>query len=229
MRSVRLNLMHAYGPSRPLVITVTSPGPGDGKSFVSTNLALACAQFGQRTLLIDGDSRRGNLHRGIGVPRLPGLTDFLAGRAAFEAIMLPSRYPYLQFIPAGKRLRESPELLGSPAMAHLMERVHPEFDVIVVDSPPLGAGVDPCTLGTLTGNMILVLRTGATDRDVARTHLTMVRHLPIRILGCVVNDVRPEGMYGYYGYYYLAGYNGEAAETEPAPAGAGVAMVRQQQ
>jgi len=229
MRSVRLNLMHAYGPSRPLVITVTSPGPGDGKSFVSTNLALACAQFGQRTLLIDGDSRRGNLHRGIGVPRLPGLTDFLAGRAAFEAIMLPSRYPYLQFIPAGKRLRESPELLGSPAMAHLMERVHPEFDVIVVDSPPLGAGVDPCTLGTLTGNMILVLRTGATDRDVARTHLTMVRHLPIRILGCVVNDVRPEGMYGYYGYYYLAGYNGEAAETEPAPTGAGVAMVRQQQ
>jgi Mrp family chromosome partitioning ATPase len=154
--------------------------------------------------------------------------------------MLASRYPNLHFIPAGKRLRESPELLGSPAMTHLMDRVRPQFDVIVVDSPPLGAGVDPLTLGTLTGSIILVLRTGATDRDIARTHLTMVRHLPIRILGVVLNDVRPEGMYGYYGYYYLAGYNGETAEgatngaggagtaAEPEPAGAGVAMVRQQ-
>jgi capsular exopolysaccharide synthesis family protein len=231
MRSVRLNLLHAYGPSRPVIITVTSPGVGDGKSFVSTNLALACAQSGQRTLLIDGDSRRGNLHRGFQTARTPGLTDFLAERAPFEEIMRATKYRYLQFIPAGKRLRESPELIGSPAMGELIERVRPNFDVIVVDSPPLGAGVDPCTLGTLTGNMMLVLRVSTTDRDVTRTHLAMVGHLPIRLLGVVLNDVRPEGMYGYYGYYYLAGYGSEqeglSEEQVAEPDGNGVALTRQ--
>lgn len=214
MRSVRLNLMHAYGPSQPMVLTVTSPGVGDGKSFVSTNLALACAQSGQRTLLIDGDSRRGGLHRGLGVARTPGLTDYLAGTTPYEGVVQKTKYRWLHFIPAGRRLRESPELLGSPAMAELMVHVKPRFDVIIVDSPPLGAGVDPCTLGTLTGNMILVLRSAATHRDIARTHLRMVSQLPIRLLGVVLNDVRPEGMIGYYGYYYLAGYGGDGEAAE---------------
>jgi len=214
MRSVRLNLLHAYGPSQPLVVTVTSPGVGDGKSFVSTNLALACAQSGQRTLLIDGDSRRGGLHRGLQLARTPGLTDYLAGTTPYEGVVQKTRYRWLHFIAAGRRLRESPELLGSPAMTELLLHVKPRFDVIIVDSPPLGAGVDPCTLGTLTGNMVLVLRSAATHRDIARTHLRMVSQLPIRLLGVVLNDVRPEGMIGYYGYYYLAGYGSEQEDVE---------------
>jgi capsular exopolysaccharide synthesis family protein len=228
MRSVRLNLVHAYGSGTPLLVTVTSPGTGDGKSFVSMNLALACAQAGQRTLLIDGDARRGTLHRGLQASRTPGLTDFLGGRAPFDAVLQATRYPRLTFLSAGKRLRESPELIGSPAMVALFARVRPTFDVIVVDSPPLGAGVDPCMLGTLTGSMLLVLRSGATHRDVTRTHLAMVSQLPIRLLGVVLNDVGPAGMYAYYGYYYLAGYGAEdEAEAENVVAGAGVAVVRQ--
>ena len=89
-------------------------------------------------------------------------------------------------------------------MVELLERVRTQYRVVLVDSPPLGSGVDPYTLGTLTGNMLLVLRTGTTNLALARTKLTVLDHLPIRLLGVVLNDVRPGGMYRYYSY--LSGY-----------------------
>jgi capsular exopolysaccharide synthesis family protein len=204
MRGVRLSLVHFYGGNGPVVVTVTSPGIGDGKSFLSANLALAFAEAGQPTLLIDGDARRGGLHRALHRPRKPGLTDCLAGGASLEAITQTTMYPSLDFIAAGSRFRDSPELLGSPAMAALLERVRTQYRVVLMDSPPLGSGVDPYTLGTLTGNMLLVLRTGTTNLALARTKLTVLDHLPIRLLGVVLNDVRPGGMYRYYSY--LSGY-----------------------
>jgi len=217
MRTIRLNVVHAHGSAGPLLLTVTSPGIGDGKSFVSRNLAIACAHAGQRTLLIDGDARRGVLNRALRVQRKPGLTDFLADKTPFEAVLQATSYPRLHFVGAGSRLRESPELLGSQRMVELVMRVRGGYDAVIIDSPPLGAGVDACTLGTLTGAMVLVLRTGATNLDIARMHLTMLSRLPIRLLGVVLNDVQPGGMYGYY---YLAGYGtseedlGEGSEVE---------------
>ena len=89
-------------------------------------------------------------------------------------------------------------------MVDLLERVRGQYRVIMVDSPPLGSGVDPYTLGTLTGSLLLVLRTGTTNLALARTKLTLLDHLPIRLLGVVLNDVRPGGMYRYYSY--LSGY-----------------------
>jgi capsular exopolysaccharide synthesis family protein len=217
MRTIRLNVVHAHGSAGPLLVTVTSPGIGDGKSFVSRNLAIACAQSGQRTILIDGDARRGVLNRALRVQRKPGLTDFLSDKTPFESVLQATSYPGLHFVGAGSRLRESPELLGSQRMVELVMRVRGGYDAIIIDSPPLGAGVDACTLGTLTGSMVLVLRTGATNLDIARMHLTMLSRLPIRLLGVVLNDVQPGGMYGYY---YLAGYGtseeglGEGSEVE---------------
>ena len=218
MRSVRLNVMHASGAIRPLLLTVTSPGIGDGKSFVALNLALACAQAGQRTVLIDGDARRGGLHRALETPRTPGLTDHLEGRFAFEGVVRQTRYPNLHFVSAGSRFRDAPELLGSPAMAELLTRLRGSYDVILIDSPPLGAGVDPYTIGTATGNMVLVVRTGATNRGMTRTHLAMLQQLPVRLLGAVLNDVRATGMYGYYSYYgYIAGYGSVDVVEDEAP------------
>ena len=204
MRSIRLSLVHFYGGSGPVLVTITSPGMGDGKSFVSANLALACAEAGQSTLLIDGDSRRGGLHRALRRSRKPGLTDFLAGASSLEGVTQTTMYPALDFIGAGSRFQDSPELLGSPAMTGLLERVRDQYKVILVDSPPLGSGVDPYTLGTLTGNLLLVLRTGTTNLDMARTKLTVLDHLPIRLLGVVLNDVQPRGLYRYYSY--ISGY-----------------------
>ena len=204
MRSVRLSVTHAYGPTGPMLLTITSPGGGDGKSLVSANLALAYAEVGQKTLLIDGDVRRGALHHALHLSRRPGLTDLLAGSSSLEEVVKPTAWPSLDFIPTGTRFRDSPELLASPAMAELVSRLAATYQVVLFDSPPLGAGVDPYTLGAATGNLLLVLRTGTTNLELARTKLAQLDYLPIRLLGAIVNDVQPGGVYRHYSY--LSGY-----------------------
>ena len=207
LRSIRLNLSHAHGAAGPLLLTISSPGSGDGKSFLSSNLAIAFADAGYNTLLIDGDLRRGGLHRVLNGTRTPGLTDYLGGTATREAVIQTTPYPQLWFIGGGTRKQTAPELLGTPAMRELVLGLRASYQVILIDSPPLGAAVDPFLLATLTGNLAIVLRTGATDRQMARAKLEMVDRRPVRILGAVLNDVKPEGVYRYYGY--LAGYEAE--------------------
>ncbi|HWH03470.1 MAG TPA: polysaccharide biosynthesis tyrosine autokinase [Gemmatimonadales bacterium] len=207
LRSIRLNLSHAHGAAGPLLLTISSPGSGDGKSFLSSNLAIAFADAGFNTLLIDGDLRRGGLHRVLKGSRTPGLTDYLGGTATREAVIQTTPYPQLWFIGGGTRKQTAPELLGTPAMRELVLSLRSNYQVILIDSPPLGAAVDPFLLATLTGNLAVVLRTGATDRQLARAKLEMMDRLPVRILGAVLNDVKAEGVYRYYGY--LAGYEAE--------------------
>lgn len=215
LRSIRLNITNAYGSAGPLVTTITSPGSGDGKSFLSSNLALAFADAGHKTLLIDGDIRRGTLHRVLNVNRKPGLLDFLSGQATREQAIQATRMPSVDFIGCGTRKMGGPELLASPAMSQLLISLRSQYSVIIIDSAPLGAGVDPLVLGSLTGSLILVLRTGVTDRELAQAKLSDLDRLPIRILGAVLNDVKPEGIYKYYSY--LPGYS---SDDEAEDAGA---------
>jgi capsular exopolysaccharide synthesis family protein len=213
LRGICLNLVHAYGSAGPMLVTVTSPGPGEGKSFLSANLAHSFAEGGHRTLLVDADIRRGVLHRRLAARRRPGLTDCLRGEVPFEAIVQETAYPLLTLIGCGTRVHNAPELLSSPAMARVIQRMRSEYDVILLDSPPLAGGVDPFILGTRTGNLLMVLRTGQTHREMAGTKLEMLRRLPVRLLGAVLNDVPADAGYGYYSYY-LPGY--EATDERPA-------------
>jgi capsular exopolysaccharide synthesis family protein len=219
LRGIRLGLTHAYGAAGPMMVTITSPGPGDGKSFVAANLALAFADAGHRTLLIDADVRRGELHRVLGTSRKPGLTDFLVGKAGREEIVQRTRYEALDFVGGGTRMQSAPELLGSPAMLQLLMALRSGYNVVLLDSPPLGAGVDPLVLGTASGSLLVVLRSGVTDRELAEAKLDALDRLPIRILGAVLNDIRPGGHNRYYHYqYYTPGYEArdESAEDDRA-------------
>ncbi len=211
LRGVCLNLVYAHGGRAPLLVTITSPGAGDGKSFLAANLAHTFADGGHRTLLIDADIRRGVLHRRLSAHRRPGLSDFLRGETPLDTIVQATPYPSLSLIACGTRAYNAPEMLGSPAMSELVNGMRSGYDVILVDSPPLGAGVDPLILGTLTGTLALVLRTGYSHRDVAAAKLEMLQRLPVRLLGAILNDVPVGGAYRYYSYY-LPGY--EAMDEE---------------
>lgn len=213
-REIRLNVMHAFGSAGPLMVTITSPGIGDGKSFVSSNLALAFADQGYRTLLIDGDIRRGGLHRLFDRDRKRGLTDYLAGKASREEVVRKTSYPTLDLLPCGTRMKGGPELLGSPAMSRLLVEMRSMYNVILIDSPPLGAGVDPFALGAASGNLMLVLRAGNTNRELAEAKLDLIDRLPIRVLGAVLNDVPSKGVYRYYSY--LSGYESRDERLDDA-------------
>jgi capsular exopolysaccharide synthesis family protein len=215
-RELRMNLRHAQPTPGPTIVTITSPGENDGKSMLASNLAISFADAGYRTLLIDGDVRRGRLHDAFGVEQSPGLTDLLAGQARPDQIARRSANEKLLVIPAGSRAANAPELLMSDGLRRLLLTAGPVFDVVLVDSPPLGAGADPFALGVASTNMLMVLRAGQTDRQMAAAKLDILDRLPVRVLGAVLNDIEPTGVYKYYSY--LDGYAASGAQLVPVPA-----------
>jgi capsular exopolysaccharide synthesis family protein len=221
-RSLSLTVRSAFDGIGPVVLTVSSPGPGDGKSFVSANLAMALADGGYRTVVIDGDIRRGALHSVFApASQTPGLTDFLAGEAVLGEVLRPTSHPGLFLVPSGRRRRNGPELLAGEGMVNLLRDLRQQFDAIICDSAPLGAGIDPFALGVATGAMLIVLRTGETDRKLAQAKLEVLDRMPVRVLGTVLNDIGESPQFRYY--YYLEGYGGleTAATGESALIGSG--------
>ena len=218
-RALRLQLQHLNG-RLPLMITVTSPGSGDGKSLLSANLALSFADAGYRALLIDGDIRRGAQHTVFGASVQPGLLNHLAGQVMLEEILQQTPHDKLRFISRGTRVQGGPELLASAAMAELIAQLKTRFEAIIIDSPPLGAGIDPLALAVHTRNLLMVLRIGETDRKLALAKLQAVSRLPVHVIGAVLNDVPPEGVYKYYAYGYgadaMSGVNGSFVSASKA-------------
>ena len=200
-RTIRMNVRYAADPNRPLMMTITSPGPGDGKSLISSNLALSFAEAGSRVLLVDGDIRRGGLAKTFKTSARPGLVEYLDGTALIAEVLHPTEsHPNLTLMPAGARRRRAPELLATPRLTQLLTQMAGEYDVVIVDSPPLGAGFDAYQLATATGNMALVMRVGITDRKMAAAKMAIVDTLPVRVMGGILNGIKLSGLYQYYSY-----------------------------
>lgn len=208
-RTLILALRYDFPGDAPIVLGVTSPAAGDGKSLVSSNLALAFASAGNRTLLIDGDVRCGTQHTTFDRPVSPGLVEYLHGVAGLDAVTTATGSDNLFLIPRGVRRNRAPELLVSSLMSDLIVSARREFDVVIIDSPPLVAGMDAYALGAAAGSMLLVLRPAVTDRKLAAAKLEVLDRLPIRLLGAVINGVPDGGAYRYYGsdYTYADAHN----------------------
>ena len=219
LRALRLRVLHSHTPgSGPLMVTITSPAAGEGKSFVSSNLALSFADAGYRTLLVDGDLRRGALNIVMGTDARPGLTDVLAGTAEMKDVIRDTNHIGLAFVSAGTRMHRAPELLLSPKLKDAIDQVKEGYDVIIVDSPPFAAGVDPIVLATITTNLMMVLRSGRTEMQLAATKLEGIESLPVRLIGAVLNDVRDGGAFKHYTYEdYVQSIGGQATTGRDAP------------
>jgi capsular exopolysaccharide synthesis family protein len=211
-RTLHLAVRYDFSDGGPVMLSVSSPGAGDGKSLVSSNLALAFASAGHRTLLIDGDIRCGTQHTTFGVPQSPGLVDYLNGTIGVDNLAQPTATPNLFLLPCGTRRKRAPELLVSDRMNALLLAAQQQFDVVIIDSPPFIAGVDAYALAAAAGSMLVVLRPGVSDRKLAAAKLEILDRLPIRILGAVLNGVPAGGAYRYYATDY---YYGDTRANEP--------------
>ena len=201
-RLIRLNVRQAAEDAASLALTVTSATAGDGKSLVASNLAVSFAEAGHRVLLVDGDIRRGALHAAFGVPQRPGLAEVLSGTATRKDSVRPTQHRNLSLLPCGARSRQAPELLDSAAMAELLAQARALYDVVVIDSPPLSAGLDARALGMTSGMMVIVLRAGQTNMRHAQAALASIDRLPVFLAGAVLNCVETKGEYEYYAYDY---------------------------
>jgi capsular exopolysaccharide synthesis family protein len=210
-RTLRLAVRYEFPPNAPVVLSVSSPSSNDGKSLVSSNLAIAFASAGHRTLLIDGDVRRGTLHSTFDIQVTPGLVEYLSNGVGIDTVVKATSSENLFLLPRGTRANRAPELLVSDRMGALIQTARQRFDVVIVDSPPFIAGVDAYALAAAAGNILVVLRQGVSDRKLAAAKLSIVDRLPIRFLGAVINGVPAGGMYRYYG----TDYSQAGALTDP--------------
>ncbi|MDF1502857.1 polysaccharide biosynthesis tyrosine autokinase [Roseisolibacter sp. H3M3-2] len=200
-RELRMNVKYSCMPNQKVTLAVTSPGPGDGKSLVASNLALSFAEGGWRTVLVDADLRRGFLNETFAQPSTPGLIEYLEGTSPLAEVQRTTHHANLTLIPGGTRHRRAPELLATPRMQELVAALSRDFDAIIVDTPPLGAGSDAYALATATTNVAIVLRGGTTDVRMAKAKLETLDRLPVAVIGAILNGVQTtDGIYQYYSY-----------------------------
>ena len=201
-RTLRLAVRYDFPANGPVVLSVSSPNKHDGKSLVASNLAIAFASAGHRTILIDADVRCGTLHTTFGLQVTPGLVEYLSNGTDLDAVVQSTATDNLFLLPRGTRGNAAPGLLLSDQMLALIGTARQRFDVVIIDSPPFIAGVDAYALGAAAGSILVVLRQGVSDRKLAAAKLAVLDRLPIRILGAVINGIPAGGLYRYYGTDY---------------------------
>lgn len=181
------------------MLTITSPGLRDGKSTVAANLAVSYANAGYDTILVDADVHRGLLDGMFSVAGRPGLTEWLMEDATLERVCRDTFIPGLTILPCGRRSHQVAELLQGARADDLFRRLRERYDAVVVDVPPLSAGSDALVIGESSDKVLLVLRSGGTDRRMTEVQLEMMHNFQIPLVGAVMNAVpSTESFYHYY-------------------------------
>jgi succinoglycan biosynthesis transport protein ExoP len=193
---------------QPRVVVFTSPSAGDGKTTVASNLSIAMAEIGRKVLLIDGDLRRPRLHKILGVTNSWGLSDLIWADSPLETLPIlhlvrETKVSGLSLLPAGSCSNVAPSnLFYSPRMPRLMSRLRKEFDMVMIDAPPMIHLADARLLGRLADGVILVIRAGQTTTESALFASQRFAEDGTRVLGTILNNWEPTtgGRYGYGSY-----------------------------
>jgi polysaccharide biosynthesis transport protein len=181
------------------VIVVSSSIPGEGKSFVCANLAVAMAQLGRKVLLIDGDMRRPRQQEVWQVMNLRGLSNVLVGQVELENATQEALVT-MEILTAGTLPPNPLALLDSQKMENLVKEVSEKYDFVIIDAPPLTAVADPLTIGKFVDGMLLVVRPGVATRETIGTAKSLLEQSGTKVLGMIANGITTQS--GYGGYYY---------------------------
>jgi len=204
-RSLRSSLifMPVEG-ERPKSFVVTSAIPGEGKSTTATNLAIAMALSGSKTLLIDSDLRRGAIHRAFGMSNEVGFSDVLQSQLSWRDAVRPTSIEHLDFIARGKSINHPGERLLSPVTDRILKETYQEYDFIIFDTPPVLVADDTTSLAPKVDAVLCVVRMGVSSARMTRRILEMLAQRQANVLGLVVNDVT--GIVDDYGNYKYGKY-----------------------
>lgn len=210
-RTLRTNIQFSSIDKKLKTMVVTSSTPGEGKSTIAVNLAAIIAQSKEKVLLIDCDLRKPNIHSIIGKSNLEGLTNILVGNRVVEEVAYKCEgLENLEIITSGPIPPNPAELLGSNRMKMFMAAVKEEYDMVILDTPPIGAVTDSVILSTIVDGLILVAAIAETDIEALVRGKDSLDKVDPNIIGVVLNKL-PIGGKGskQYGYYEDYGYYGE--------------------
>ncbi len=211
-RGLRTNIRFALS-EQPRLMAITSSAPGEGKSTIAVNLALTLAEQGSRVLLIDADLRRPQVHRILGVERIPGLADVLMGQAELgHAIVDSPVHPGLSVLPGGSATGSPAELVGGDAFMNMVLGLREEFDTVIVDTSPVLAVTDAALVGTVADGTIVVVRANQTDQGALSKCVEQLRRVNANLVGIVLNDVPLDNV--GYSSYYDSYYDGEGGDRQ---------------
>jgi capsular exopolysaccharide synthesis family protein len=202
-RQLRTNLQFADLDNPPKSFVVTSAVAAEGKTATATNLAIALAQAGHRTLLVDGDLRRPRAADLLQLENSVGLTTVLTGRIGLEGAIQTHEPTGLHFLAAGVRPPNPTEVLQSQAAKDLLHQLHDKYDAVIVDAPPLLPVADPAILAGAVDGALIVTRYGRTTRDQLESAVQRLHTVGARLFGVVLN-VAPRPDPGAYAYYVVS-------------------------
>ena len=195
-RQLRTNILFT-SLDRPLrTLLITSTGPEEGKSTTLANLAVTLAQAGSRVILTDCDLRRPSLHTLFSVSQVPGLTNVLIGGGDFP--LAETGIEGLQLLPSGPLPPNPAELVGSLRMSEAMAQLQERADYVLFDSPPVIAVTDAAILATKVDAVLLVVRAGATKRDLAQRAKAQLDKVNARLIGVVLNNAKYDTSLHHY-------------------------------
>ncbi len=210
-RSIRTAVYFGLSDGQAKTLLVTSPTPGDGKTTVAANLAIAMAQAGQRVLLVDGDFRNPSMHRLFGLDGAIGFSSVLCEGADLHKAVVAATMPGLHLLPCGPRPGNPAEILNSQRFSDALGDLATEFDQVVIDSPPVNAVADARILAAACDVTILVVNAERSDRKLAEVARDGLLAVGANLLGVVINDTPRSagGFHSHQGYGY--------GQTAPAP------------
>ncbi|MBW9146115.1 CpsD/CapB family tyrosine-protein kinase [Clostridium estertheticum] len=207
-RTLRTNIQFSSLDKEYKSIVVTSSGVGEGKSTVMSNLAITMAESGKNVILVDCDFRKPSIHKKMGITNSVGLTNILVQGVKKEECVVKSTVNNLFILTSGPVPPNPAELLGSKKMRDFIEVLKSEFDLVLIDAPPVLAVTDAQIISTIVDGVIFVASYGEAQKKALVDAKQLIDKVGGKILGVVFNKV-PQSVSGYYGKYYKGYYGNE--------------------
>jgi protein-tyrosine kinase len=203
-RVLRTNIQYSSVDNPLKSIVITSTGPMEGKTTTVANLAITFAQAGSRVLLIDTDLRKPKVHKVFMLSNESGLTNLLTAKNGSESLIRHHKEKNLHILTSGTIPPNPSELLNSNAMRNFIAKVKEEYDMVLLDSPPVGSVTDASIISTYVDGTILVVKSGKVEVDAVKKARETLERVNANIIGVVLNnlDKKALGNKYYYSYYY---------------------------